>query len=136
MAARNSRRRTTTTATARAPKPAPNAADEVVSEVDPNAEDDELKKIADIARNLLNERFGDDFVFYPIWVERKVDHDDEDYLELNIVFDGDQDKLDPDWTVSLGRRMRPALRAIGVEDIPDHAFHEKSEWQEAREATV
>ena len=37
---------------------------EVVSEVDPNAaEDDELKKIADIARNLLNERFGDDFVF-------------------------------------------------------------------------
>lgn len=134
MAARNSRRRTTTNATARAPKPVPNAADEVVSEVDPNAaEEDEFKKIADIAKNLLIERFGDDFVFHPIWVERKVDHDDDEYLELNIVFDGDQNKLDPDWTVSLGRRMRPALRAIGVEDIPDHAFHEKSEWQEARE---
>ena len=60
-------------------------------------------KIAGIAKNLLYERFGDDFVFDPIWVERKVDHDDDDYLELNIVFDGDQNKLDPGWTVSLGR---------------------------------
>lgn len=87
-------------------------------------------KIAGIARNLLYERFGDDFVFDPIWVERKVDHDDEDYLELNIVFDGDQNKLDPGWTVGIGRRMRPALREIGVEEIPDHAFHDKNEWQE------
>lgn len=49
---------------------------------------------------------------------------------LNIVFDGDQNKLDPGWTVGIGRRMRPALREIGVEEIPDHAFHDKNEWQE------
>lgn len=92
--------------------------------------DETARKIADIARDLLYERFGDDFVFDPIWVEQKVDHDDDDYLQLNIVFDGDQKKLDPGWTVSIGRLMTPALLEIGVDEPPDHAFYEKNEWLE------
>ena len=92
--------------------------------------DEVAGKIAGIARDLLYERFGDDFVFDPIWVEQKVDHADEDYLELHIVFDGDQEKLDPGWTVGIVRRMRPALLAIGVNELPDHAFYEKNDWLE------
>ncbi len=52
-------------------------------------------KVADIVRELLTERFKDEFVFDPIIVEPKFDHDDEEYLNIYIVFDGDQDRLDP-----------------------------------------
>ena len=88
-----------------------------------------LEKVADIARDLLEERFGDDFVFDPIFVKEKVDHDDEEYLEIYIIYDGDYAKLDPGWTVGLGLRMMPALLEIGVTEPPAHALAEKSDWE-------
>lgn len=88
-----------------------------------------LEKVADIARALMEERFGDDFVFDPVFVKEKVDHYDEDYLEIYIVYDGDYKNLDPGWTVGLGLRMMPALLEIGVTEPPAHALVEKSDWE-------
>ena len=90
---------------------------------------DVLEKVADIAKGLMEERFGDDFVFDPVFVKEKVDHDDEDYLEIYIVYDGDYKNLDPGWTVGLGLRMMPALLKIGVTEPPAHALVEKSDWE-------
>ena len=88
-----------------------------------------LEKVADIARGLLEERFGDDFVFDPVFVKEKVDHCDEEYLEIYVIYDGDYEKLDLDWTISMGRQMRPALAEIGVSGILSRSFIEKSEWE-------
>ena len=88
-----------------------------------------LEKVADIAKGLMEERFGDDFVFDPVFVKEKVDHDDEDYLEIYILYDGDYKSLDPGWTVGLGLRMESALLEIGVSEIPAHALVEKSDWE-------
>lgn len=88
------------------------------------------EKVAAVARDLLYERFGDDFIFDPIIVEQKVDHDGDEYLEIYIVYDGDYKNLDPGWTVGLGLRMMPALFEIGVAEPPGHLLIEKSEWEE------
>ena len=88
-----------------------------------------MEKVADIARDLLEERFGDDFVFDPIIVNQKVDHDGDEYLEIRIIYDGDVKKLDLDWTLSMGRLMEPALLEIGVAELPSRAFIEKSDWE-------
>ncbi len=90
---------------------------------------DVLDKVADIARDLLEERFGDDFVFDPIIVNQKVDHDGEEYLEIRIIYDGDVKNLALDWTISMARLMEPALLEIGVTGIPSRRFVEKSDWE-------
>ena len=88
-----------------------------------------MKRVANITRNALYEKFPEGFVFEPIVVENKVDywHQGEEYLEISIIYDGDYHKLDPGW--SLFRRIEPDLLAIGVDGIPSYLFCEKSEWE-------
>ena len=91
--------------------------------------DEKAAQVAEITRSLLEERFGDDFVFDPITVKTRVDPYDNDYLEILVVYDGDYDKLDIKWTLGLTRRMRPALLALELDDHPFHNFVEKSDWE-------
>lgn len=87
-------------------------------------------RVAGIVRQLLFERFGDTFDFGPILVEREFDHDGDEYVHVYIVFDGDQDKLDPSWTSSLSGRLWPHLVEMGFDSPPSKSFIEKSEWAE------
>ena len=91
--------------------------------------DEKAEKVAEITRNLLEERFGDDFVFDPITVESRVDPYDNDYLYIQVVYDGEYDNLDIKWMLGLTRRMRPALLALELDDHPFHSFVEKSDWE-------
>ena len=91
---------------------------------------DTLEKVADIARDLLNERFGNDLVFDPVFAKSLVDHYGDDYIQLYLVFDGDEKKLDLDWTIDMVFEMEPALNEIGVYDLPGKFFIKKSEWEE------
>ena len=88
-----------------------------------------LEKVADIARGLLYERFQDDFVFDPIIVEPRIDHEGIEYLQLYIVYDGEYAKLDPLWTLGFGLKMEPALLEMGITETPSNAYIEKSEWE-------
>ena len=67
-------------------------------------------------------RFRYKFVFDPIQVIPAVDEygdgDGELYLRIMIMFDGDQEALDPHWTSGLIRRIRPKLIEAGVEEFP------------------
>lgn len=89
-------------------------------------------KVAEIVRETLAERFAGEFKFDPIRVIPAVDEhgdgDGEPYLRIMIVFDGDQEALDPRWTSGLIRRIRPKLIEAGVEEFPSPSFVEKSEW--------
>lgn len=84
---------------------------------------------ARFVRKDLEGRFGNAFVFDPILVEPRVDHDGEEYLRIDIVFDGDQRNLDPEWTSGLVLRLHLKLREIGIASIPSPHFIERSEWE-------
>ena len=63
---------------------------------------------------MLEQHFGDLFVFDPIVVEVRKDHDDIDYVHAYVVFDGDFEKLEPSWTVDLPEKLLPHTRAMGI----------------------
>ena len=87
-------------------------------------------QITSIVRELLLQRFGGTFDFDPIIVEREFDHDGDEYVHVYIVFDGNQDELDPSWTSSLIGRLWPHLVEMGFSSPPSKSFIEKSEWLE------
>lgn len=90
------------------------------------------EKVAEIVKETLEEHFADDFVFDPVLVMPAIDEygdgNGEPYLQIMIVFDGDQKLLDPGWTSGLIRRIRPKLIEAGVEEFPSPSFITKAEW--------
>lgn len=86
-------------------------------------------KVADMVRHDLEERLGDKLAFDPIIVEDKVDHDDEDYLDITIIYDGDRKHLDSDTTAGLVDRITPQLLELGAPWPPGKSFVEKWEWE-------
>ncbi len=87
-------------------------------------------KIAGTIKNLLTERFHDEFVFDPVVVRHEIDHDGDEYLEIYVVYDGDQKNLDAGWIVRLSGHIWPESIAVGVPSVPGISFVEKSEWEE------
>lgn len=94
--------------------------------------DDVLREVAELVKNDLEGHFGDDFVFDPIEIVPKIDHDGDEYLHIYVVFDGDQNLLDSRWTSGLTGRIGPAMRKMGVMSIPNDSYVEKSEWPSVR----
>ena len=91
--------------------------------------DEKAAQVAAITRNLLEEQFGDDFVFDPIIVKARVDQYDDDYVEIQVVYDCDYDHLDTMWLVGMTRRIRPSLLALELDPHPGFHYIEKSEWE-------
>lgn len=90
--------------------------------------DEKAEQVAAITRNLLEEEYGD-VVFDPIIVKAKVDQYDDDYVEIQVVYDCDYDKLDTMWLVGMTRRIRPFLLALDLDDHPGFRYTEKSDWE-------
>ena len=67
-----------------------------------------IRQVENIIREMLTERFNDTFVFNPIIVIPRVDHDGDYYLHAYIVFDGDQ-------------AQRPPVVSVGKTRIPRHS---------------
>ena len=85
-------------------------------------------KFKSLINALLKERFEEEFTFDPIVVIPRIDHEGRSYLHTYIVFDGDQRKLDPRWTMRLSSRVWPQAEELGFDAIPVQSFVEKSEW--------
>ena len=94
---------------------------------------EQLDRVAEIVREDLAEGFGDKFVFDPIWVIPQLDDhfpdDPMDYVQILIVFDGDQALLDSSWTVGMIRRTRPKMLEAGISHFPINSFISKREWE-------
>ena len=86
--------------------------------------------IKDLLKEMLEQHFGGIFIFDPIVVEVRKDHDDIDYVHAYVVFDGDFEKLEPDWTVDLPEKLLPHTMAMGYPGIPEQSFIAKSEWKQ------
>ena len=85
-------------------------------------------KFKSLIKALLKEKFEGEFTFDPIVVIPRIDHEGRSYLHTYIVFDGDQSKLDPHWTLRLSSRVWPQAEELGFDAIPVQSFVEKSEW--------
>ena len=96
-------------------------------------EEERFDKVKEIVREDLEGHFRDLFAFDPIVVHQAVDEfgdgDGDVYLRILIIFDGDQDRLDPGWTSGLIPRIRPKLFDVGVEEFPVPSFIKRTEWQ-------
>ena len=88
-------------------------------------------KIVSITRRLLEDRFKDDFVFDPIAAVPKIDEYGDEYVEIYIVFDGDQKKLDPVWTHRMTGLIIDDLETVDVELLhtPGTSFVKNSDWK-------
>ena len=78
-------------------------------------------------RQMLDERFGDEFEFGPIEVWADQD-DDISFLRTYIVFEGDVHKLDPAKTSSIGDHLWTRAAELGYPGIPHFSYVLKSEW--------
>ena len=69
------------------------------------------RKVAGIVKEYLNAWFGaEGLVFDPIVVIPRFTFDeDEEYLEIYVVYDGDGDRLDAGYTVTLPRLIRDRI---------------------------
>ena len=82
---------------------------------------------------LLNERFEQELEFGPIVVMPRVADDGIMYVQSYIVFHGDQDRLDPRWTLRLSDALWGLSQDLGYPGIPIQFFVERSEWPELEE---
>ena len=96
-----------------------------------NAEQE--KQIQSIVLDYLSQRFtSEEFLFDPIRIVPGFDHYDEAIVNIVVVFDGDQDNLEPSRTSDMVRLIIPRMSEIGVEDFPILYFIEKSEWEQIK----
>ncbi len=99
--------------------------------IKPNIPEQDLARARDIVLNALTKRFSpEDFAFDPIVVEPDYDQDGDEILWIQIVFDGDQEKLDPDLTSDIYEDIGPEMKAYGIAAYPIASFIEKSEWED------
>ena len=96
----------------------------------------ELKvHVVDILQQALqDEKYRNEFIFGPIDVEERADHDGHFYLHAYVVFDGDESQLDPDWTSTLTTRVRPELIKRGLPIVLSKSFVAKSDWESREKA--
>jgi hypothetical protein len=87
----------------------------------------EEKVFANEVRQMLDERFGDEFKFGPIEVWADQD-DDISFLRTYIVFEGDMNKLDPAKTMSMKRHLWTRATELGYPGVPLYSYVLKSEW--------
>ena len=96
-----------------------------------NAEQEE--KIQGIVLDYLSARFtSEEFLFDPIQIVPGFDHYDEPIVNIVVVFDGDQDNLEPGRTHGMMIHIIDRMAEIGVEDFPIPYFIEKSEWEQIK----
>ena len=90
------------------------------------------QQVVNLVRADLDEKFGpkDPIVFDPIVIDLRFDSDDEPYLHIYVVYDGEDDLMEPLWTADLPGRLWAKLEAIGIPELPSKSFVEKSEWEE------
>ena len=88
------------------------------------------EKVIVIVRDMLEERFAGEFIFDPIVVLPEIDEYGDDYLDIIIVFAGDQANLDPSWTMRFIRRIHLQLLDAGIDAFPVPSFVVKSEWKD------
>ena len=95
-------------------------------------DDDDLQEVRSIVRREIAKTFPNDIEFGPIVVHHSDDDFDENdqLLQILLIFNGDQKQLDPSAMISLLNNIHEELLSSGVDEFPITSFIEKSEWDQ------
>ena len=99
-----------------------------------NPATDRISRLEDAIRLILTTELPETLVLDHIVVEDRTDHDGDSYFHTYIVFEGDRDKLDPAWTITLPRKLWEISEGMGYDGIPINSFVPKAEWKELQKA--
>ena len=89
-----------------------------------------MTEVKGLVEEYLDGQFHDHFVFAPIIVTSRIDHDGDDYLNICIIYEGDLERLDAARTLPLADHVHPRLREMNLPHYLVTLFVEKSEWEE------
>ena len=92
-----------------------------------------VQKVQNIVRRCLAERYKDEFVFDPIIVQPRLDHDGDEYLDIWIVYDGDYEKLDTHWNGGLTGLIFEEVTDDELPVFPSRNFVPRPEWEKIYE---
>ena len=84
--------------------------------------EEEMRVLQIIVEALRHDNYDKAFNFSPIILDERVDHEDNPYLHVDIIFDGDDDLLSADWTSTLLSRIRPELIKNGLPMVLSKSF--------------
>ena len=96
-------------------------------------------KAKSIIQDGLDTHFQGKVRFHEVRITPRSGADDEEYLDVQVIYVGKPSDLNPGLLNSLYGVIESDLRAIGVEKIPTISYREKtedSEWSEPAQATV
>ena len=91
------------------------------------------EKAKDIIRADLEEQFRGKVRFGSIRITPRPGPDEEEYLDVLVVYDGRREDLQAQVLNSLYERIGDDLRVIGIEKTPSISYRDKtedSEWSE------
>ena len=94
-----------------------------------NLTQEHLNQVSAIVGDALKSHFGARLDFDPIVVKPDVDGYGDPYLRVLVVFEGDQEDLDPAWTGGLIGRIKGKLIDLGVPPYPSISYIKRSEWK-------
>ena len=99
---------------------------------------DAQQKAKDIIQNGLRSHFQGKVRFHEVRATARPGADDEEYLDVQVIYTGKPGDLNPGLLNSLYGTIENDLRAIGIEKVPSISYREKtedSEWSEPAHAS-
>lgn len=91
--------------------------------------------VEQVVRAVLQERF-ESIHIESIDVNVTTDEDGDEIYLVNVVFDGDQKRLDSAMTTGLARRILPKIQEMGAFGFPILSFIAKSDLRTRKAAAV
>ena len=88
---------------------------------------DAHEKAKNIIERGLEAQFQGKVRFTEIRITPRTGDDDEEYLDVQVIYDGRPSDLNPRLLNSLYGIIEKDLRAIGIEKIPTISYREKTE---------
>ena len=98
---------------------------------------DAHEKAKNIIERGLEAQFQGKVRFIEIRITPRTGDDDEEYLDVQVIYDGRPSDLNPRLLNSLYGIIEKDLRAIGIEKIPTISYREKTEdsgWSRTAQA--
>ena len=89
-----------------------------------------VKEIENLVVSCLADQSPEHLTFGPIIVEARKDHDDDDYFNICIVYEGNLELLDTAKALFMRTHIKRRLEEMGLPHYPVRVFAEKSEWEE------
>ena len=90
-----------------------------------NPATDRISRLEDAIRLILNRELPETLTLSHLALEDRTNHDGDSYLHTYIVFEGDREKIDPAWTITLPRKDLGNIQRDGIRRNPNKLLRPK-----------